>query len=150
MQYSETLVPLTFFAMHAEKVPGNENTIELWTDLWSEIGHGTESGIRQHLSSITSTLKSALESASWTMKAQGANAVSTVALKLGSTMDEDARNSLLTILTNALQGRTWNGKERVVQALATLACNSKYVVFYGLCIQLFDGRTARTYLSAMF
>ena len=126
-QYASILTPLTFFAMHAEKVPGNESTIELWTDLWGDTAHGTESGIRQHLPAITAVLKNALESASWTMKAQAANAVSTVAVKLGSSMDEDARNSLLNILTNGLQGRIWNGKERLVQALATLACNSKYV-----------------------
>lgn len=125
-QYAETLIPLTFYAMHAEKVPGNENTIELWTELWGEIAHGTEYAIKKHLTGITNILKSALESPSWTTRAQAANAVSTVALRLGSSMDDEARRSLLIILKNGLQGRTWNGKEHVVQALATLACNSKY------------------------
>ncbi|XP_015114658.1 proteasome adapter and scaffold protein ECM29 [Diachasma alloeum] len=124
-KFSDIVMPLTFFAMHAIKVPGNENTIELWTDLWGDIAHGTESAIKQNLTLITSKLNSALESASWTTKAQAANAVSTVATKVGSSMDENSRNGLLKILVNGLQGRTWNGKERLVHALATLACNSK-------------------------
>lgn len=123
--YSDIVLPLTFFAMHAIKVPDNESTIELWSDLWGEIAHGTESAITQNLTLITNTLNNALESASWTTKAQAANAVSTVAVKIGSTMDENARNSLLKILITGLQGRTWNGKEQLVHALATLACHSK-------------------------
>ncbi|XP_012280899.1 proteasome-associated protein ECM29 homolog isoform X2 [Orussus abietinus] len=126
--YSDIVMPLTFFAMHAEKVPGNEATIELWTDLWGDISPGTEMGIRQHLTAITTILNSSLESASWTTKAQAANAVSTVATKLGSSIDEEARSTLLKILTNGLRGRTWNGKERLLNGLATLACNSKEAV----------------------
>lgn len=104
---------------------GNEATIEIWSDLWAEISPGTETGIRQNLSAILDILKTALESASWTTKAQAANAVSTVATKLGSTIDDSSREILLNILTNGLQGRTWNGKERLLNALSLLACNSK-------------------------
>uniref|UniRef100_A0ABD2WFD9 TOG domain-containing protein n=1 Tax=Trichogramma kaykai TaxID=54128 RepID=A0ABD2WFD9_9HYME len=125
-KYSNIIVPLAFFAMHAEKVVGeNEKTIELWEELWSEITPGTESGIRQNLAAITTTLNQALESNSWTTKAQAANAVSTAATKLGASIDEEARNSLLKILVNGLQGRIWTGKERLLNALSTLACNSK-------------------------
>ena len=83
-------------------------------------------------------LKSALESASWTTKAQAANAVSTVATKLGPSIDDSARETLLNILTNGLLGRTWNGKERLLNALASLACNSKYVHLYFYLMNLFD------------
>ncbi|XP_074097479.1 proteasome adapter and scaffold protein ECM29 [Cotesia typhae] len=124
-KFSDIVIPLTFFAMHAIKVPANKDTVELWTDLWGEISHGTESTIKQNLSLIIGTLNRSLESASWTTKAQAANAVSTVAVKVGSSMDDDARNGLLRILIAGLQGRTWNGKERLVEALATLACHSK-------------------------
>lgn len=128
-------MPLTFFAMHAELMPDKnddqakkdlrQKTVELWTELWSEITPGMEAGVRQNLPSITNTLNTALESSSWTTKAQAANAVSTVATKLGASIDEEARNSLLNILLNGLQGRTWDGKQRLLNALDTLACNSK-------------------------
>ncbi|XP_046742819.1 proteasome adapter and scaffold protein ECM29 [Diprion similis] len=126
--YSDIVIPLTFFAMHAEKTTETENTVELWTDLWGEIAPGTETKIRQNLAIIINTLNTALESASWTTKAQAANAVATVATKLGTGIEAEARNNLLKILTNGLQGRTWNGKERLLNALATLMCNSKEAI----------------------
>lgn len=161
-KYQKIVIPLAFFAMHAEKVPGmcnsqcynssltstrifnhvyfydytvfyvrylsgNESTVELWTDFWNEITPGTEAGIVQNLRAITDILQVALEAASWTTKVQAANAVHTVALKSGHNIDKEDRNTLLKILINGLRGRTWNGKERLLNALAVLACNSKYV-----------------------
>lgn len=106
---------------------GNESTVELWTDFWNEITPGTEAGIVQNLPAITNILHITLESASWTTKVQAANAVHTIALKSGHNIGTDDRNTLLKILINGLHGRTWNGKERLLNALAMLACNSKYV-----------------------
>ncbi|XP_018049516.1 PREDICTED: proteasome-associated protein ECM29 homolog [Atta colombica] len=123
--YQKIVIPLAFFAMHAEKVPGNESTVELWTDFWNEITPGTEAGIMQNLPAITNILHTTLKSASWTTKVQAANAVHTIALKSGHNIDTDDRNTLLKILINGLHGRTWNGKERLLNALAMLACNSK-------------------------
>ncbi|XP_066591555.1 proteasome adapter and scaffold protein ECM29 [Prorops nasuta] len=119
------IAPLVFFAMHIDKTPENENTIELWTNLWNDITPGSEAGIRQNLESITNMLQSAFESASWTRKVQAANAVHTVAIKLGDGINNDARNVLLKVLIEGLCGRTWNGKERLLNALATLTCRSK-------------------------
>ncbi|XP_012233833.1 proteasome adapter and scaffold protein ECM29 [Linepithema humile] len=124
-KYQKIVVPLTFFAMHAEKVSGNESTVELWTDLWNEIMPVTEAGIVQHERAIIDILHKALESASWTTKMQAANAVHTIALKSSRYMDPEVRNTLLKVLTDNLRGRTWEGKERLLNALATLACNSK-------------------------
>lgn len=112
--------------MHCH-LPGNESTVELWTDLWNDITPGTEAGIVQNLRAITDILRTTLESASWTTKVQAANAVHTIALKSGHNIDIEARNTLLKILINGLRGRTWNGKERLLNALAILTCNSKYV-----------------------
>ncbi|KAL6433433.1 hypothetical protein ACFW04_006522 [Cataglyphis niger] len=123
--YQKIVIPLAFFAMHAEKVPGNENTIELWTDLWNEITPGTEAGIMHNLQAITDILNTTLKSASWTTKVQAANAVHTIALKSGHNIDIEARSTLLKILTDGLRGRTWDGKERLLNALAMLTCNSK-------------------------
>jgi proteasome component ECM29 len=125
-KYSHIVMPLTFSAMHAEKVvEENEKIVELWSELWSEITPGTEGDIRQNMRAITDILNTALESTSWTTKVQAANAVSTFTTKLGSTIDEDSRHLLLKTLVNSLQGRTWNGKQRVLNALSTFACNSK-------------------------
>lgn len=68
--YSTTLLPLVFFAMHAEKVEDTQKTIEIWQEIWSEHSPGTETGIRQNLKEICEMLKEALEMASWNIKAQ--------------------------------------------------------------------------------
>nr|XP_033335253.1 proteasome adapter and scaffold protein ECM29 [Megalopta genalis] len=124
-KYSSIVIPLTFFAMHMQKTQENENMVALWTDLWNEITPGTEAGIMQNLETITELLRTSLESPSWTAKAQAANAVHTLAQKLGHRLDPAVRNTLLKVLTDGLRGRTWDGKERVLNALATLSSNSK-------------------------
>lgn len=35
---------------------------------------------------------------------------------------------------DGLRGRTWDGKDRLLNALATLTCNSKYVKIYNIKI----------------
>lgn len=102
-----------------------ENTVEVWNDIWSENSPGTETGIRQNIEVICDTLKNALESPSWNMKTQAANAVATVATKLGSTLEVKHRNVLLHILLSGLSGRTWNGKEKLLKALASICCSCK-------------------------
>ncbi|XP_043596940.1 proteasome adapter and scaffold protein ECM29 isoform X1 [Bombus pyrosoma] len=123
--YSSIVIPLTFFAMHAQKTQENESMMDLWTELWNEITPGTEAGIKQNIEPITNILRTSLESSSWNTKAQAANAVHTLAQKLGNDIDATVRNTLLKVLTDGLRGRTWDGKDRLLNALATLACNSK-------------------------
>lgn len=123
--FSNIVIPLTFFAMHEQKAQENENIIDLWTELWNEITPGTETGIRQNIESITNILRTSLESSSWNTKAQAANAIHTLAEKLGSNIDATIRDILLKVLMDGLRGRTWDGKDRLLNALATLTCNSK-------------------------
>ena len=59
---------------------------------------------------------------------QAANAVTTVATKLGTTIEAKHRNVLIDILTTSLAGRTWNGKDKVLKALASICKNSKEVL----------------------
>ncbi|XP_076235930.1 proteasome adapter and scaffold protein ECM29 isoform X2 [Calliopsis andreniformis] len=126
--YSNIVIPLTFFAMHVQKTQENEALVELWTELWNDITPGTEAGIKQNLQPITEILQSSLESSSWNTKVQAANAINTLAQKLGSDIDPTVRRTLLKVLTDGLRGRTWDGKERLLNALATLACNSKEIL----------------------
>lgn len=48
-----------------------------------------------------------------------------MASKLGGTMDIQYRNLLINMLISGLSGRTWNGKEKLVQALASICKNCK-------------------------
>lgn len=68
--HSDVVLPLVFFAMHAEKTPDTEATVDIFNEVWMENSPGTEMGIRQNLPLICDTLRVGLESPSWTMKAQ--------------------------------------------------------------------------------
>ncbi|XP_019760174.1 proteasome adapter and scaffold protein ECM29 [Dendroctonus ponderosae] len=123
--YSTAVMPLVFFATHAEKSPETQHTLDLWVEIWSEHSPGTESGIRHNIEPICEMLKTALESASWTVKAQAANAVTTVASKLGSTLKLQHSNALLTILLAGLTGKTWKGKDKLLKALCSICTHCK-------------------------
>lgn len=42
----------------------------MWEDIWNDVTPGSEAGIRQHMNEICAILETALNSSSWTMKAQ--------------------------------------------------------------------------------
>lgn len=43
--YSTTVLPLVFFATHVDKNPENQNTLNIWQEIWSEHSPGTFSTI---------------------------------------------------------------------------------------------------------
>lgn len=118
--YLESVLPLIFFAMHEEQTEENKANIELWRDLWNEITPG-DAGIRMNLSVIIPKLEASLNDASWLRKTQAANAINTVAIRLAQqSLEEGDRLRLIDILLRGLHGRTFQGKERLLQALAAL------------------------------
>lgn len=117
--YMDSVLPLIFFSMHEEQTEENKATIELWRDLWNEVTPG-DAGIRMNLNVIVAKLEKSLNDASWSRKAQAANAIQTIAKRLRDTMEEKDRLLLINLLITGLQGRTFQGKERLLQALAAL------------------------------
>lgn len=121
--YSAQVLPLIFFAMH-EVVMGEDNkaTIELWTELWNDVSPG-EAGIRMNLDAIVPKLNKYLDDSSWVMKAQAANSIKTLADKLGANLSNAEREGLMRPLLQEMSGRTFDGKEKLMQALASLCKN---------------------------
>ena len=122
--YSSSILPLIFFAMHEEITEDNRATVELWKELWLEVSPG-DAGIRMNLDSIIPTLEKSLNDSSWLMKAQSANAMSTIATRLGTNLGATEREQLITSLLATVSGRTFQGKERILQALASLSKDLK-------------------------
>lgn len=118
--YSSHVLPLIFFAMHEEVNEDNRSTVELWKELWLEVSPG-DAGIRLNLDSIIPTLEKSLNDSSWLMKAQSANAINTIAIRLGKNLAFPEREKLINTLLNCVSGRTFQGKERILQALASLS-----------------------------
>lgn len=71
---------------------------------------GTEAGIRLYLPEIVALLCSCLQSQAWSVKAQAARAMTTVAQKLQSQLGQPHLGDLLSSLLDGLSGRTWEGK----------------------------------------
>jgi len=119
--YASVAMPIAFLAMHEEAaVEGTTNLKEVWEEVWQEGTPGSEGGIRLYLNEIMDILPKALESGQWTVKAQAARAMGTVATKLGGTINPQVQRRIGGMLVNALGGRTWAGKECIIRSLYDL------------------------------
>lgn len=94
--------------------------IQSWEELWMDIVPGTEAGLRMYSSDIIGYLQRAITSSSWKLKSQSAAAIGSMASSLKSNLNPNQRATLLRILLDGLTGRTWEGKEHLLHALASL------------------------------
>lgn len=117
--YSGHILPLIFFAMHEPVNEENRANVESWKELWLDVSPG-DAGIRMNLESIIPMLEKSLEDSSWSIKAQAANAINTIATRLGKNLDHAERNRMINALLQTVSGRTFQGKERLLEALASL------------------------------
>lgn len=122
--FAPQLLPLLFFAMHEEVTEENKSTVEQWNDLWIDISPG-DAGIRLNLDAIIPLLEKSIDNPSWLLKAQAASSVSTIATRLGSNLDDANRIKLTNMILKNISGRTFKGKERFLQALASLCKHLK-------------------------
>ncbi|XP_059487966.1 proteasome adapter and scaffold protein ECM29 [Neocloeon triangulifer] len=119
------IIPLAFLGMHTASSPDN-NLREVWTEVWTESVTWTEAGLKAHLPAVTLMLKEAIESRSWGLKAQAAEAICLVAAKLKDDLPAATRRELGDMLLTALSGRTFAGKEAILTATAsfTKSCST--------------------------
>ncbi|XP_050079558.1 proteasome-associated protein ECM29 homolog [Anopheles maculipalpis] len=117
--YSAHVLPLVFFAMHEEITEDTRSTVELWQELWHDINTG-DAGLRMNLDAIVTILETNLNNPSWVLKAQAGAATNTLASKLSATLEDSVRCRLIELILNNVSGRTFQGKERLLQGLASL------------------------------
>lgn len=122
-RHAALALPLAFFAMH-EKEPENTDKTEkktsMWEEVWIDATPGTEAGLRLYLEEIVSLLGETITSQSWSTKAQAAAAMSSVASTLKDRLGPPHLGHLLNTLLAGLYGRTWTGKEALLQAIDTV------------------------------
>ncbi|KAG6456419.1 hypothetical protein O3G_MSEX009728 [Manduca sexta] len=114
----EVLAPTVFLAMHAPK-DNESSTVEMFEEIWTDISPTRESGIKQHLPLIREQIEEALNSSSWTKKVQAANAIKTICKEMSSGLG-DQREQFIRALLAAVHGKTFDGKQNVIEALAEL------------------------------
>ncbi|CAH0699772.1 unnamed protein product [Spodoptera exigua] len=114
----DVLAPMVFLAMHGPK-DEDSSTVEMFEEIWTDISPARESGIKQHLTLIREEIEKCLNSSSWTKKIQAANAIKTVCKEVSSGLGAH-REQLVRAVLAAVHGKTFDGKEHVVMALADL------------------------------
>lgn len=117
---ASNILPLIFFAKHEEVNEENKSSVEMWVDLWNDVSFG-DSMLQLYLNDIVLVLESSLNSQSWLLKAQSGNSIATIAKRLESNLKEDERTKLVELVLANIGGRTFSGKERLVEALAALS-----------------------------
>ncbi|XP_013777201.1 proteasome-associated protein ECM29 homolog [Limulus polyphemus] len=125
--HSAHVLPLVFLAMFEKTYKGEKkeaNDSNPWEEVWLEFTTGYETAIRLYLTEIVSLIQKGLESQSWLMKEQAATAVATMATKLGGMLKQPYLGTLLNTLLSGLSGRTWKGKESIMNALSLICVNS--------------------------
>ncbi|XP_077969072.1 proteasome adapter and scaffold protein ECM29-like [Styela clava] len=140
--HASVVLPLAFLGMHEMSADKNaktdENAMEvsrkedknsskyLWNDLWTEFTPGTASAIKLYIDELITFTSIALQSSQWKMKAQAAAAMAFLARQQKEgTIVGVLLHKLVEILLHGLQGRTWDGKEKLLTALCAVAVHCK-------------------------
>lgn len=122
--FSGDIIPLIFFAMHEEVNEETRQNLEHWKDVWHEVSAG-DVGIKFNLEKITNRLEQCFESQLFTTKAQSARSINTLATRLNKDLADEDRRKLINLLITNITGRTYKGKEHILEALASLSKHLK-------------------------
>lgn len=114
--YHAIILPLSFIGQHDAT---DAQVAKLWLNVWEENTTSPTSSIRQWSNELLDECEAGLNSSSWTMKAQVGHAISAIAKAQTNSVSR-----IILLLTEALSGRTFDGKEHLLEALMNLAVSS--------------------------
>uniref|UniRef100_A0A8K9XGA8 Ecm29 proteasome adaptor and scaffold n=1 Tax=Oncorhynchus mykiss TaxID=8022 RepID=A0A8K9XGA8_ONCMY len=117
-------LPLAFLGMHQAPGPdeekGESHDATLWNEVWQEHVPGSFGGIRLYMTELIDITQKALQSQSWKMKAQGAAAMASIAKQQTGSLVAPHLGMVLSALLQGLVGRTWTGKEELLNAIGSV------------------------------
>ncbi|KAK6324484.1 hypothetical protein J4Q44_G00038260 [Coregonus suidteri] len=117
-------LPLAFLGMHQAPGPdeekGESHDATLWNEVWQEHVPGSFGGIRLYMTELIDITQKALQSQSWKMKAQGAAAMASIAKQQTGSLVVPHLGMVLSALLQGLAGRTWTGKEELLNAIGSV------------------------------
>jgi proteasome component ECM29 len=113
-----SILPLMLFAKH-EDGGDEQKGVGMWRELWLDVNFG-DSLMAAHIGDVTVLLESSLNHQSWLLKAQSGRCIEHVAKRLGPELKGDARSHLVELLLTGISGRTFSGKEHLVEAAIAL------------------------------
>jgi proteasome component ECM29 len=123
----------TLSKFHGEVIPlsfvGKRDDVEAirqtWNEVWEENTAGAASAVKLYLSELMALCVNLLStSQSWSIKKQVGLAICDMAKAIGSSFTPQM-DTALPLLIDSLGGRTWEGKEGVLEALVVVAVEGK-------------------------
>ncbi|CAB4480178.1 ARM repeat-containing protein [Rhizophagus irregularis] len=117
--YVEVL-PLTYYGKH----DSDSSIKSVWDDVWEDNTAGSMGTIKLYLSELISLSSALLKSPSWPTKRQAALTIADVAKSIEQNL-MPYMQQVLPLLLDGLLGRTWAGKEALVEALTTASVSCR-------------------------
>ncbi|KAM3717041.1 Proteasome adapter and scaffold protein [Dirofilaria immitis] len=118
------VVPFIFLYKCQEVAKNDEagkKKLEMWDELWSELVPDTSSAMRLYRNEMIELALVTLNTSSvFSIKAQAAKVLEIISGSGVISDDVDYAEILYDNLTNALRGRIWNGKEKLIEAISAL------------------------------
>ncbi|KAJ1549267.1 hypothetical protein HK405_006790 [Cladochytrium tenue] len=120
-RYYVSVLPVSYLGMR----DGNSTVAETWKSVWEENTAGASAAVGLYLSEIVVLCRDLLASTSlWHVKRQVGTTLGSAAAAVGDKMGKQMA-TVMPLLVDALSGRTWDGKEAVLEGLVVCAVEGK-------------------------
>lgn len=115
------IIPTVFFACQDP----NQDIADLFKKIWGE----SSASLGLYVDNIITLLEETFDSGNWNLKKQGAQSISRLFETLSSTDVITFAPKIVNILVVALKGRTWTGKEALLDSISKVVqtCRSIWI-----------------------
>ncbi|KAL2808674.1 proteasome stabiliser-domain-containing protein [Aspergillus granulosus] len=120
MAFASTALPFVFVAKHDL----DEHVREVFEKTWQD-NVGGNRAVSLYIKEITDLVSGNLDSARWAIKHTAALAIADAVKSLDAEIDLSTSEYLWPVLERALAGKTWEGKEKVLEAFVRFASQAK-------------------------
>ena len=117
---ASSVLPFAFLAMHDTYEPAKELFKAAWDD-----NVGGSRAVLLYLQEIISLCSTQFDSPRWSIKHASAFAIADVVTAAGPEISSTDAFVIWPALEKAMEGKTWNGKEKVLKAFISFAKNSR-------------------------
>lgn len=120
---SASILPFVFLAKHDNSSTAVAST---FSNVWSENTGGT-GAIKLYLQEITKLAQESLSSQRWAVKQAAAITLSDICSSIGKDITKDQLEVIYPAILSAVGGKSWDGKEKVLEGLVELEGNLKAI-----------------------
>ncbi|MCJ1401686.1 proteasome component M29 [Xylographa trunciseda] len=117
------ILPFVFIAKHDP----NERTRDLFSNTWNENVGGSRA-VLLYLKEIVGMASPYLDSPRWSIRHTAAFAIANAVKSMGTEISRPNAETIWPSLEKALNGKTWDGKESILEAFVAFAKNSDLLI----------------------